>query len=207
MWRSYFGPGLLHYYGVDINFLCEEVFGSMINVDIALGDQANRTFWQEYKLTRPEFDIVIDDGGHSMEQQIVTFEELYSHVKPGGVYLIEDLATSYDEFDASFTFGGGYKNPGTLAEYMKDMIDHVNGHYIHSAGDAFPSNITQSTVGVSFYDQMVILEKGQHAKPTSITAGTLKLPYGLGVNGRIPKEEQIDASTRQQFAEFLVKHV
>ena len=39
MWQSYFGKELLSYYGVDINYLCEEVFGGMPGVDITIGDQ------------------------------------------------------------------------------------------------------------------------------------------------------------------------
>ncbi len=39
MWQSYFGKELLSYYGVDINYLCKEVFGDMPGVDITIGDQ------------------------------------------------------------------------------------------------------------------------------------------------------------------------
>ena len=38
-------------------------------------------------------DILIDDGGHKMEQQIVSFEELWPLVKDRDVYLVEDLHT------------------------------------------------------------------------------------------------------------------
>jgi hypothetical protein len=36
-----------------------------------------------------------DDGGHEMSQQIISFEELYPIVFPNGVYLVEDLHTSF----------------------------------------------------------------------------------------------------------------
>ena len=39
MWQSYFGKDLLNYYGVDINYLCKEVFGNMAGVDITIADQ------------------------------------------------------------------------------------------------------------------------------------------------------------------------
>jgi len=45
------------------------------------------------------FDVIVDDGGHSMHQQIVSLRTLFRHVKPGGVYVIEDLLTSYFWFD------------------------------------------------------------------------------------------------------------
>jgi hypothetical protein len=56
------------------------------------------------KQTIPNVDILIDDGGHTMKQQIVTFEVLFDHVKQDGVYLVEDLHPSYWK-----EFGGGYK--------------------------------------------------------------------------------------------------
>ena len=52
---------------------------------IFIGDQADRSFWAEVRQTAPLIDIVIDDGGHLPEQQLVTLEELLPHVRPGGV--------------------------------------------------------------------------------------------------------------------------
>lgn len=45
------------------------------------------------------FDVIVDDGGHSMKQQIVSLRTLFKHVKPGGFYILEDLLTSYFWFD------------------------------------------------------------------------------------------------------------
>jgi hypothetical protein len=42
------------------------------------------------------FDLVIDDGGHRPAEQIASFGFLWGHVKPGGWYAIEDLATADD---------------------------------------------------------------------------------------------------------------
>ena len=41
-----------------------------------------------------EFDLIIDDGGHTMKQQQVSFGVLFRHLKSGGVYILEDLHTS-----------------------------------------------------------------------------------------------------------------
>lgn len=53
------------------------------------------------------FDIILDDGGHSMKQQQVTFGYLIDYVKPGGYFILEDLHTSlrpdYIESDCEFT--------------------------------------------------------------------------------------------------------
>lgn len=53
------------------------------------------------------FDIVLDDGGHTMKQQQVTFGYLIDYVKSGGYYILEDLHTSfvkdYIEADCEFS--------------------------------------------------------------------------------------------------------
>ncbi len=44
--------------------------------------------------TNIEFDIIIDDGGHTMKQQQVSFGVLFKRLKQGGIYILEDLHTS-----------------------------------------------------------------------------------------------------------------
>ncbi|NET10324.1 MAG: hypothetical protein F6K16_37620 [Symploca sp. SIO2B6] len=56
-----------------------------------------------------------------MNQQIITFEEMFSHISDNGVYICEDLHTSYWQ-----EFGGGYKNPASYIEYSKNLIDYLN---------------------------------------------------------------------------------
>ncbi|CAH1783053.1 unnamed protein product, partial [Owenia fusiformis] len=95
MWRDYFGPGV-QIYGLDIDAKAKRFENKLDRVKIIIGDQGNASFWTEALKTLPKFDIVIDDGGHTMNQLKVTFEHLYNHVKPnGGVYLVEDVHTAY----------------------------------------------------------------------------------------------------------------
>ena len=42
-----------------------------------------------------KFDIVLDDGSHDIEHQQLTFGKLFKTVKPGGIYIIEDLGSSF----------------------------------------------------------------------------------------------------------------
>lgn len=44
--------------------------------------------------TGVEFDIIIDDGGHTMKQQQISFGVLFKRLKKGGLYILEDLHTS-----------------------------------------------------------------------------------------------------------------
>jgi hypothetical protein len=42
-----------------------------------------------------DFDVIIDDGGHTMKQHQVTISVLFKHLKPNGIYVIEDLHTCH----------------------------------------------------------------------------------------------------------------
>jgi hypothetical protein len=88
LWRSYFGPDA-HIIGVDIE---ESVrVYERDGIRILIGDQADRSFWARVLPTLPPLDIVIDDGGHTPEQMIVTLEATLPRLAPGGVYLCEDI--------------------------------------------------------------------------------------------------------------------
>lgn len=66
-------------------------------VTIFRGDQENREHLQVLiDNSLGNFDVIIDDGGHRMSQQQVSFGRLFSSLKPGGIYCIEDLHTSRD---------------------------------------------------------------------------------------------------------------
>ena len=60
-----------------------------------VADQSKRDQLESFiKRYGSNFDLILDDGGHSMEQQQVSFGFLFSHIKPGGFYVIEDVHTS-----------------------------------------------------------------------------------------------------------------
>ena len=57
-----------------------------------------------------------------MGQQKTTITHLWQLVAPAGIYVMEDLLTSYMP-----AFGGGPKGqPGTMIEMHKDMLDELN---------------------------------------------------------------------------------
>jgi hypothetical protein len=95
MWRDYFGPQA-HIYGVDIEPDC--LVYERDGTRVFIGDQADRSFWSKVRESVPALDIVIDDGGHRADQQIVSLEELLPFLRPGGIYLCEDIHRPRNEF-------------------------------------------------------------------------------------------------------------
>jgi len=100
MWREYFGERC-HIYGIDIEDACK-VYEEE-RTKIFIGDQADREFWKKIRAEIPDVDIVIDDGGHEVHQQIVTLEEMLPHIRPGGVFLCEDIHGIANEFTSYVT--------------------------------------------------------------------------------------------------------
>jgi len=74
MWRDYFGDAAT-IYGVDIDERCADLGGP--GTHILIGDQEDRDFLRSVGERTGPIDILIEDGGHKMAQQIATFEELY----------------------------------------------------------------------------------------------------------------------------------
>ncbi len=90
MWRDYFPNAVI--YGIDIQD--SSMFNSK-TIKTFVADQADRKKMQAFIDTYGDsFDIILDDGGHSMQQQQTSFGYLFKYLKPGGYYIIEDVHTS-----------------------------------------------------------------------------------------------------------------
>jgi hypothetical protein len=152
MWQQYFGTEC-RIYGVDIEPACRTYESDRVRVFI--GDQQDRAFWQMFKKEVPRVDIVIDDGGHQVEQQIATLEELLPHLQPGGVFLCEDLYGPYNRF-ACYVGGLALQlNPAVLTSEDPDKRQAV----------VKPSAFQSAIHSVHCYPYVTVIEK--HEQSTS----------------------------------------
>lgn len=162
IWKSYLGAQA-HITGIDVNDAATQAGEDRI--EIVIGDQGDREFLREFAASHP-IDILIDDGGHRVEQQVATFEELFPHIAPDGVYICEDTITSYwpDFGSASFV------------EWMGDRVDELH------AWDE-PTAFTRSAASVHFYPSLIVVEKGQVGGPVWIKndgTGVVREPFTRG---------------------------
>lgn len=170
MWREYFGEKAL-IVGVDINSECKKFEEK--NTKIFIGSQTDAAFLKSLKSLIPRIDILIDDGGHTMKQQITTFKTLFEHVKNNGLYVCEDLHTSY-----WYDYGGGLNNKNSFIEFSKKFIDNLHGWYATKQNKKKIFNeITTSVRGLHFYDSILIIEKEIVHKPEVISKGTANLEH------------------------------
>jgi SAM-dependent methyltransferase len=96
MYRDYFG-GQAKLSGFDIQkeFKAFEKEG----FEIFIGDQSSPKDLQQCLAN--QYDLIIDDGSHASSHQQITLQELWAAVKPGGLYVIEDL--HWQPFEESCT--------------------------------------------------------------------------------------------------------
>lgn len=92
MWNEYFPNAKI--IGWDIKAYKLDAFGPRISTFCV--DQEDKDSMHQALdfLGAPQFDLIIDDGCHTMEGQQKTLASLWSVLSPGGIYIVEDLHTS-----------------------------------------------------------------------------------------------------------------
>ena len=145
MWRRYFGDDC-HIYGVDIDPECR--VHKKDYADIFIGDQSDPAFWASFVEQVPEIDIVLDDGGHEVHQHVTSLESLLPHVRPGGVYICEDVV--------------GIANP--LHDYVSGLArslsaDRPFAHQPDGEAHVVPTEFQRSISSVHLHPFVVVIEK------------------------------------------------
>lgn len=115
MWRRYFRQGRI--VGIDLKLPDLQI----PEVEMYIGDQSDRAFLASLVSRCGGFDIVIDDGSHVASHIAVSFDVLFDALRPGGWYVIEDLATSYWPGQE----GGPPGTPGTAVDLVRGLVDRT----------------------------------------------------------------------------------
>jgi cephalosporin hydroxylase len=182
MWKHYFGDQAI-IWGIDIDPRCKTLEEE--NINVLIGSQEDRNFLASAIEKIGEIDILIDDGGHTQNQQKVSFEMLFDAVKPNGIYLCEDTHTSYIN-----AYGGGYHRRGSFTEYVKNLIDQINAYHSEQKNFSVDS-FTKTANSIHFYDSVIVIEKKKRNAPTVKKTG---------------KPSFVDAQIKKTFAEKVLYH-
>jgi hypothetical protein len=100
-------------------------------------------------------DIIIDDGSHINYEVINTFKEIFPNLKSGGIYVIEDVETSYWN---EHGYGG---NPdinakGTTMDFFLKLTHQVNHQNLK---EEFRNEFSGQIEFVHFYRNLIIIKK------------------------------------------------
>ncbi|ACL61113.1 glycosyltransferase [Methylobacterium nodulans] len=87
-WREFLGDG--HVFGADVD---RRILFSSRSIDTFFVDQCDaHTIGQMWERIGQPLDVVVDDGLHEFSANLRFFENSKDHVKPGGIFILEDVA-------------------------------------------------------------------------------------------------------------------
>lgn len=174
-WRRYLGPEAT-LVGIDIDPACAAHGDPAHGTYVRIGAQQDADFLQAVVDEFGPFDAVIDDGSHMASHLIASFRFLFLHgLAPGGVYLAEDLQTSYwDHYrDARPSF----------VEVAKGLVDLLHAQYHDHAAlepDFRPGSeaagrelavplIARWLDSVEFHDGLVVIRKANGLRKRAVS--------------------------------------
>jgi hypothetical protein len=142
MWKDFFKNANI--YGLDINNDC---YFKEDRIEVIIDNQTDINIINKIP---DNLDLIIDDGGHKSEQQIQSFNLLFSKIKPGGTYIVEDVCCSYwKEFNMN--------SNQTTIEYFKTLIDHINffGYKVNDSNKRDRNFILNNKPSISEYEKNI----------------------------------------------------
>lgn len=152
-WRQFIGENS-KIYGIDIDPNCLNI-PNIGATEILIGSQADVVFLNKIKEKWGQFDLVIDDGSHIDSHMQISLEVIFPSLKSGGVYIVEDMFTSYWS-----NWGGGYLKADSFVEKTKNRIDLIFHKYMtekyakhHNIANDIPCHdkISESIDSIHFF--------------------------------------------------------
>ena len=122
MWREYFSVAQI--YGADINSYSH--LNSFRISTIVINQEKED---QLLNLSN-DFDIIIDDGGHTMLQQQLTFRIMFQKLRAGGIYILEDLHTSLSGFYETYQSNNFNNTLKLLEDFQKGKLSEDSQYHI-----------------------------------------------------------------------------
>ncbi|AVH55789.1 MULTISPECIES: class I SAM-dependent methyltransferase [Streptomyces] len=160
MWQRYFRRGLV--YGLDL-YRKPETLGPRVRT--VQGDQNDPEFLASLAAELGPFDIVIDDGSHVNGHVRTSFEALFPQVREGGLYVVEDIQTSYWPGYGGSTLGT--QDAGTSLGLMASLVDLLHHREYRSDDSAQLPYAAHHMTGLHFYHNVAFVEKGaNHEQPS-----------------------------------------
>jgi hypothetical protein len=158
MFNKYFGNKTT-IYGIDIDENCMKFNGE--DGQVRIGNQSDIKFLDSVLEEMKYLDIVLDDGSHKMSDIKNSFIYIFPQLRDGGIYMIEDLHTSYWD-----NYEGGFDNKNNFYNFLRELIDDMH-HWYHENNQKY-SEISNFISSIHIYDSVVIFEKKLVSKPKSV---------------------------------------
>ena len=148
MWRKYFGKDA-RIIGIDLNSDAKRFEKN--GFEIFIGNQSDENFWKVFFEKVGDVDIILDDGGHTNFQQIVTACCCAPHIKDNGILAVEDVFHSY-----GVSYGSkGFFNPSkySFINFCKKIVDDIN--YRFPGSKNFKFSLNEYIYSIEFFESFV----------------------------------------------------
>jgi len=155
-WKNYFSNSS-NIIGLDIkkyDFKNKNIFTFQ-------GRQEDTFFLSQIIKKFKKFDIIIDDGSHNCKDIIKSFNYLFNYLTYDGIYIVEDLQTSYfPRYNGSRI---NLKKNHTTMNFLKNLTDSIN--YEHFDLPFTKTSIYDGEIKfVHFFQNVAIVKKGKSKK-------------------------------------------
>lgn len=168
MWREYLPDATI--VGIDINPKAERYADPQQDIHVRIGDQTDTRFLGRVLDEFGPFDTILDDGGHTPDQMISSFQYLFPRLKPGGVYLVEDVCanywTIYRDRRESFIDFTKWLMDAMHAPYMQmtSVYQFMEGH--RKRVDEVPVPFAATAIDrIEVFDSVVVIHRAEEPKP------------------------------------------
>ena len=140
-----------HWVGIELNEEPLKNF-SQTNTKIFYGSQTDIPFLNSIISKIGKVDVIIDDGGHTNNQLLTSFNYLFEYgLKPNGLYVMEDLGTSY-----WYKWSGGLNNDNSIINFLKQKVDGINYRFWKGNRNDFTPKPIKSLVDSTYQDENIL---------------------------------------------------
>ena len=158
MWNNYFSHPRAEFIGAGLH---DPITKSLGRARVIKADQSRETDLAKLKELGP-WTIVVDDGSHVPHHQLMTFQQLFPTVVPGGLYIIEDIEVNYWRKRGAIIYGNPINGKVNMVEMFRRAIDSIiNSEFTCPVvkSPIFSSEIDRMISAVTFIRNAIIVRK------------------------------------------------
>merc|ERR1719336_3344255 len=127
-------------------------------------DQSDKAALADMSEKNPDgWDIIIDDASHYPPHQIISFQSLWPKLRPGGLYVVEDIESSYvdtgEVYGYPLTGGIGRDPPTNAVEQFKRLADVVSRKHFGQPQFTVFEGVDHDVADVDFADGLIFVHK------------------------------------------------
>jgi hypothetical protein len=143
IWKKFFG-NKARIIGIDQNPNCKKFEEK--GIEVFIGDQSDPKFWKYFFKKIGKVDIILDDGGHTNKQQILTAVSCIPYINNNGILVTEDTCTSYMK---------EFNNPNkySFINFAKKCIDDINFTFPNL--DSFNYSLNKYIYSIQTFESVV----------------------------------------------------